>query len=191
MNLLNAVKVLNEKAAREKWYYYCDPTLAFPDSFHDPLLNAWRAKAAGRVMPRRSEMTARDLKDVLRNIVVFERVSQNPSHYRFRLIGTNLTSMAPRDYTGKMFEETLPQHHIERWVQCYDLVLASDRPLRFLGRVHLEGKEYLDADNLYVPLANDNDEPTFAMALCRYTPRRGADDRSWESQIASIPASVP
>ena len=190
MSLLNAVKVLNEKAAREKWYYYCDPTLAFTDSFHDPLLNTWRAKRAGRVMPRRSELTARDLKDVLRNIVVFERVSQNPSHYRWRLIGTRITEVAG-DHTGKTFEETLPQNHMERWVQCYDLVLASDRPLRFLGRVHLEGKEYLDADNLYVPLANDNDEPTFAMALCRYTPRRGADDQSWENLIASIPGVLP
>jgi hypothetical protein len=56
--------------------------------------------------------------------------------------------------------------------------------------VHLEGKEYLDAENLYVPLSNDNDEPTFVMGLCRYTPRRTDDERSWESQIASIPGAL-
>ena len=32
MNLHDAVKTFNQRAAREKWYYFCDPTLAFSDS---------------------------------------------------------------------------------------------------------------------------------------------------------------
>src|SRR4051812_36738500 len=107
MDVPSAVKEFNRQATRERWYYYCDPALAFADSFHNPLLKLWQDKAGGRTMPRRSEFTARDLKDVLRHIVVFERVAQNPSHYRWRLIGTSLTNMAG-DNTGKMFEETLP-----------------------------------------------------------------------------------
>ena len=50
-------------------------------------------------MPSRSDITPRDLKDILRNVLLFERVSQNPSHYRWRLIGTALTSIL-RVYTG-------------------------------------------------------------------------------------------
>jgi hypothetical protein len=79
---------------------------------------------------------------------------------------------------------------VTRWNQSYDLVLDGGKPLRFLGRVHLKGREYLDAENLFVPLANDNDEPTFALGLCRYTPRRAHDDESWENQIASIPGGL-
>lgn len=186
MNVLTATKDLNQRAAREKWFYHCDPALAFHDGYHDPLLKLWRAKSVDGRMPRRSDFTPRELKDVLRNIVMFERVQRNPSRYRWRLIGTNLTQMAG-DVTGKMFEDTLPPEHIARWVQCYDLVIDGGQPLRFLGRVHLKGREYLDAENLYVPLANDKDEPTFAMALCRYTPRRSEHDESWESQVASVP----
>lgn len=189
MNVLAATREFNQRAAREKWYYHCDPALAFSDSYHDPLLNLWRSKSEGRVMPKRSDFTPRDLKDVLRNIVIFERAESSPSRYRWRLIGTNLTSMAG-DNTGKMLEDTLPPDHVARWTQCYDLVLDGGKPLRFLGRVHLKGREYLDAENLYVPLANDNDVPTFAMALCRYTPRRSHDDESWENQIASIPGGL-
>lgn len=140
-------------------------------------------------MPRRSDFTPRDLKDVLRNIVIFERVEQKPSRYRWRLIGTSLTHMAG-DNTGKMLEETLPPDQIERWVECFDLILAGGQPLRFLGHVHLKGREYLDAENLFVPLANDNDEPTFAMGLCRYTPRRSDGHDTWENQIASIPGAL-
>src|ERR1700712_4605662 len=94
MNLLTATKEFNQRAAREKWYYHCDPALAFSDGYHDSLLALWRAKAAGHGIPKRSDFTPRDLKDVLRNIVIFECVSRSPSHYRWRLIGTNLTTMA-------------------------------------------------------------------------------------------------
>ena len=189
MNVLAAAKALNQKAAQEKWHHYCDPTLAFSDASYDRLLELWRAKAGVRKMPRRSDMTPRDLKDVLRNIVIFERVSQGPSRYRWRLIGTSLTNMAG-DNTGKMLEETLPPEHMPRWVECFDLILDGGQPLRFLGRVHLQGREYLDAENLYVPLANDNDEPTYAMALCRYTPHRTEVEQTWENQIASIPGGL-
>ena len=189
MNVIATVKALNQRAAREKWFHYCDPTLTFSDHFHDHLLEVWRAKAGDRPMPQRSAITPRDLKDILRNIVMFERVGHNPSRYRWRLIGTNLTDMAG-DNTGKMFEETLLPEHLPRWIDCCDLVLDGGQPMRFLGRVHLEGREYLDAENLFVPLANASDEPTFVMGLCRYTPRRSQDDQSWESQIASIPSAV-
>jgi hypothetical protein len=189
MNVLTATEQFNQRAAREKWYHYCDPTLAFTHSYHSPLLNLWRSKSEVRIMPRRSDFSPRDLKDVLRNIVIFERVSRDPSHYRWRLIGTNLTHMAG-DNTGKMIEETLPRDQIKRWVECFDLTLDGGQPLRFLGRVHLEGREYLDAENLFVPLTNDNDEPTFAMGLCRYTPRSTNDDQTWESQIALIPGAL-
>ena len=186
MNLLTATKEFNQRAAREKWYYHCDPALAFSDAYHDSLLALWRAKAGERGMPKRSDFTPRDLKDVLRNIVIFERVSEAPSHYRWRLIGTSLTTMAG-DNTGKMLDETLPPDHVARWVACYDLVLGGGQPLRFLGHVHLKGREYLDAEHLYVPLANDNGAPAYIMGLCRYTPRRSEDDASWDNQIASVP----
>jgi len=189
MNVLTATKAFNQRAAREKWYHCCDPALAFSDSYYDPMLGLWRAKAEVREMPRRSDFTPRDLKDVLRNIVIFERVGHDPSRYRWRLIGTNLTNMAG-DNTGKMIDETLPSDQIARWVECFDLILEGGQPLRFLGRVHLKGREYLDAENLFVPLANDNGEPTFAMGLCRYTSRQAHDDESWENQIASIPGGL-
>ncbi|HET7085691.1 MAG TPA: PAS domain-containing protein [Rhizomicrobium sp.] len=189
MNVLDAVRSLNQRAIREHWHYVCDPELAFSQSVYENLLQLWRSKAGDRPMPRRSEMTLRDLKDVLRNLIIVERVERNPSRYRARLIGTSLTSMAG-DRTGKMIEEVLPPEHAMRWVVSADLILESGRPMRFIGRVELQGKEYLNAENLFVPLADDQGEPTFVMGLCRYTPRRSEDDESWENQIASIPGGL-
>lgn len=189
MNIANAIRDLNERAAREKWYHVCDSSLSFIDPMHETLLGLWRRKTGDRVMPRRSELSARDLKDILRHLLVFERTSTNPSHYKCRLLGTGLHNMAG-ELTGKMVDEIVPPEHLPRWISSGDLVLDGGQPLRFIGRVHLEGKEYLNAENLYVPLANDNDEPTFIMGLCRYTPRRTDAEESWENQVASIPGAV-
>ena len=185
MNVPSAVKALNERAFREKWYYYCDPTLAFSNSCYTQFLALWQNKAGGRPMPARTELAARDLKDFLRDIVVFQRDAMKPSHYVWRLIGTKITEITGPN-TGKTFEETLPPDHMERWVACGDLILDGGRPMRFIGRVRLKGREYLDAENLLVPLANDSGEPTFVMGLCRYMPRRSENELSWENQIATM-----
>jgi hypothetical protein len=192
MDIVAAARALNQRAAKENWHHFCDPTLAFADSTYTHLLDLWRAKAGDRKMPKRSDMTPRDLKDVLRNLLVLERISQEPSRYRFRLVGTGLTGMGTGgvDPTGKMIEEGLPAEALERWIECGDMILDGGQPLRFLGRVHLAGRDYLDAENLFVPLANDNDVPTFVMGFCRYTPRQTDSEDSWENQIASIPGGL-
>lgn len=140
-------------------------------------------------MPSRSDITPRDLKDHLRNVLMFERISKDPPRYRWRVVGSSLTSILGEN-TGKTFEESIAPEHLPRWVECCNLMLACEQPLRFLGRVHIEGREYLDAENLYVPLANDNGEPTFLLGLCRYTPRRSETEEIWENQLASLPGGL-
>jgi hypothetical protein len=163
--------------------------LAFSDHFYDHFLEVWRAKSGDRPMPQRSAITPRDLKDVLRNVILVERIERNPSRCRLRLVGTGLTDIMG-DRTGMMIDEIVPPEHLPRWIACCDLVLDGGQPMRFLGRVHLQGHEHLDAENLLVPLADNNDEPTFVMGLCRYTPRRTQHEQSWENQIASIPDAI-
>ncbi len=189
MNVIAAARALNQKAVQRNWYHYCDPTLAFSDASYHKLLSVWRDKAAGRAMPSRSQISARDLKDFLRNILLFERVAKDPSRYQWRLIGTGMTDLTGH-VTGKMLEDTVPEEHLPRWIECGDLVLEGGQPLRFLGRVHISGREYLDAENLFIPLANDNDEPSFVMGLCRYTPRTSDSMESWENELASIPGAL-
>jgi hypothetical protein len=189
MNVLAAAQALNRKAAEQKWHHFCDPTLAFSDPIYKQFLALWRAKSGTRAMPARSDLTPRDLKDFLRNIVIFRRDGTNPSHYSWRVIGTGLTDVLGHN-TGKTFEESVPQELMSRWISSADLILDGGQPLRFLGRVHLQGREYLDAEHLYVPLSDDSNVPCFIMGFCRYTPRRSQDEESWESQIASLAVAV-
>jgi hypothetical protein len=186
MDVLAVARDLNQKAAQQKWHHFCDPTLAFSEPMYERFLSLWHSKAGTRAMPARSEITPRDLKELLRDIVVFQRVAENPSHYNWRIIGTKAAEVIGH-HTGKTFEESVQPELLPRWIECADLVLDGGQPLRFVGRVHLNGCEYLDAENLLVPLADDAGRPTFVMALCRYTPRRSENEESWEDQIASIP----
>ena len=189
MDVFAAARALNQKALEQRWYSLCDPTLAFSNSSYDSFLDIWRAKAGNRAMPKRSDMTPRDLKDFLRNIGIFERIREKPSSYIIRLIGTGLTQVTGH-VTGKTFEESVPADLLPRWIESCDLMLDGGKPLRFLGRVHLNGHDYLDAEHLYVPLANDNGQPTYVMGLFRFTPRHSNHEESWANQMASIPADL-
>jgi hypothetical protein len=188
MNVLAAARAINQKAAQAKSHHFCDPTLAFSDPVYEQFLSLWRVKAGTRAMPAKSEMTPRDLKDFLRHIVLFHRVAQNPSQYVCRLIGSKVAEVAGH-VTGKTVEESAPPEAAARWTECGDLILNGGQPLRFLGRVHFKDREYLEAENLFVPLANEEGQPTFVMGLCRYTPRRSENEVSWENQIAAIRAA--
>jgi hypothetical protein len=192
MNVAVAARDFNEKAVRLNWQQRCDPTLSFADEPYKRLLNIWKAKAGDRI-PMRSQMTPRDLKDYLKNIIVGQREGRNPSRYRFRLIGTGLTEIIG-EHTGKLFEESVPPEHLSRWVDVCDMILESERPWRFLGQVHIQGREYLHAEHLYMPLADQEGEASFVMGYCRFTPRFAANEaqlqEEFENEIASIPGGL-
>ena len=185
MNVLAAARALNQKAAQQKSHHFCDPTLAFSDPVYERFLTLWRSKAGTRAMPAKSEITPRDLKDFLRDIVMCQRVAENPSQYVWRLTGSKVAEVVGH-HPGKTIAESVPPELAARWMECADLILDGGQPLRFLGRVHLKDREYLDAENLFVPLANDEGRPAFVMGLCRYTPRLSQNEESWEDQIASL-----
>ncbi len=185
MDVLAVARALNQKAAQAKAYHFCDPTLAFSDPVYEHFLSLWRSKTGTRPMPAKSELSPRDLKDFLPSIIVVQRTAENPSVYIGRLIGSKVTEVVGNQ-TGKTFGESAPPELSARWIECMDLVLNGGRPLRFLGRVHLKGREYLDAENFFVPLADDQGHPAFVMGLCRYTPRLSENEESWESQIAPV-----
>jgi hypothetical protein len=189
MNVIAAAQAHNRKAVQQNWQHFCDPTLAFSKPYYSQLLSVWRAKAGTRPMPMRSELTARDLKDFLRQIVLIQRTAENPSHYSWRLIGTGVTDILGH-HTGRTFEESIPAEHLARWIETSDLILNSGQPWRLRGRVRINGRDYLDAENLYLPLANDNNEPTYIMGLCSYTPHVSDEENTWENEMASIPGGL-
>jgi hypothetical protein len=56
--------------------------------------------------------------------------------------------------------------------------------------VHIRGREYLKAENLYMPLSNEEGDPAFVMGLCRYTPRVQDNDVFSEDEVFSLPGAL-
>jgi len=187
MNVIAAAKAFNQRALSNHWHMACDPTLAFAEPYYTDLLHTWQAKAGGRKMPSRSQMTARDLKPYLRNILLVQR--EDDGRYRWRLIGTSMTDINGHN-TGKLFDDSIPPEHLQRWNGVCDMILESEQPWRFLGRVHIRGREYLKAENLYIPLSDDADIPRFVMGICHYSPRYQDNAELSEDEIASIPGAL-
>lgn len=189
MNVIAVAKEFNQRARRENWHQACDPTLAFSDSYYTNFLGIWQTKAKGYKMPARSQMTARDLKDYLRHIVLAQREEGDPPRYRWRLIGTSVTEIVGHN-TGKLFEDSIPAEHLQRWNDACGMILESEQPWRFLGQVHIRGREYLKAEHLYLPLSDENGVPSFVMGLLRYIPRYQDNDDFSEDEIFSLPGAL-
>ena len=187
MNVIAAAKAFNQRALSNHWHMACDPTLAFAEPYYTDILQTWRDKAGGRKMPARSQMTARDLKPYLRNLLLVQR--EEDSRYRWRLIGTSMTDICGHN-TGKLFDDSVPPQHLERWNGVCNMILESEQPWRFLGRVHIKDREYLRAENLYMPLSDDDDIPRFVMGICRYTPRYQDNDEMTDHELASLPGGL-
>ena len=51
--------------------------------------------------------------------------------------------------------------------------------------------EYLNAENLYMPLADQDGIPSYGMGYCRYTPRFAVNDIDMEAELENEIASIP
>jgi hypothetical protein len=128
------------------------------------LLAIWRKQAGERAMPRRDELSARVLKDVLAHVTLFERIGTLPDRrYRLRLMGTAI-SRVMGEFQDKYIEEFVPEKLLPRWNAMLDLILGELRPVRFTSRVDFHELDFLSAELLAVPLADAGGVPTMVMA---------------------------
>ena len=162
-----AAKAHNEKSARRNWRQLCDPDLSFDEPFFNDLIALWRSKLGSAQIPKRSAITIRELKPFLTNIAIMERIKENPSQYRWKLVGTKVAQVLG-EHTGKLLEDGITHEQLSRLSESFDMVLEAGQPWRFYGEVTLNGRDYLIAENLYLPLADEDGKARFIMALCRY-----------------------
>jgi hypothetical protein len=174
------VEALNAQAREQGWPARCDATLSFEEPQLASFVHTWRSQLGGRVMPARSDMTVRVLKQQLHRIILFERVEDEGKarRYRVRLMASGLAHVWG-DVTGKYLDEVIPPHLLPRWYGFSDAVLYVQQPLRFTAQVAFQGKDFLVAELAVVPLSDDAGRPTMVMAAMHTS-----NDRSWEVAMA-------
>jgi hypothetical protein len=181
------VEALNAQAREKSWPARCDATLAFEEPQLAFFVQTWQSQLRGRVMPARSDVTVRVLKQHLHRIILLERVEdeQKGRRYRVRLMASGLAHIWG-DMTGKYLDEVIPPHLLPRWHGFSDLVLHVRQPLRFTAKVEFQGKDFLVAELAIVPLSDDAGRPTMVMAAVHTS-----GDRSWEAAMARFDGIHP
>ncbi len=169
-----AVAAFNARAKREGWQQHCDADLKFRHPDLSAVYAVWQARAGHRLMPARRDMGPQHLKPYLSRIALLERVATDPVRWRWRLLGTRITQIIG-ERTGKYLDEDAPPRQVARWVASAQLVVGLKRPLRFVGRVLANEKEYLFSELLFMPLADEEAAPRFMMGFGFYSAERPAD----------------
>jgi hypothetical protein len=167
MDMQAAAAAFNTRSQAQGWAQLCDPALAFEHRDFAAVRALWAEQARGRAMPSRADMSARVLKTFLPSIGLKERVETDPSRYRWRLMGTKVAQTLG-ERTGKFADEDATPQVAARWTAGCDLVLEVGQPLRFIGRVLANGKDFLFSELLFMPLAGGDGVPRFVMGFSHY-----------------------
>ncbi len=161
--------VYNAHARKLGWDAHCDAPDVFAWPGFAPLLSLWRDLRAGAVLPRRSAMTARRLKDVLPDIALYEKVAPgSPGVYRVRLTGTEFAQVYG-EHAGKLLNECLMPGPAFRFQVGLDEVLEALRPLRFIARADCVDRKFVSGEFCALPLADEQDRPSMVMLCARFS----------------------
>ena len=145
-----------------------DETLSFERPELQDLLEIWRSKRQGLPFPRRADLSPFDLKAHLGHLFLLD-VERDPLRFRYRLIGTAITSVVDRDATGCYFEDIYSGRLLETVVEVMSWVVRERAPLRIFSRTgHGRNRVYL-YDGLLLPLAKDGETVDMILGELRFT----------------------
>jgi hypothetical protein len=116
-----------------------------------------RASPPGR-LPGRQHIDLLDLKQVLPfvNLINVEREKAG-LRFRFRRVGAVQTQMAGREITGLMVEEAVLPAYVDRILSNMRAVVEHKAPVYDRFPSPHPGREYIDTERVYFPLAADGE----------------------------------
>lgn len=128
-------------------------------SLGDPLLRAgydyWRAKRAGRSMPRRSDIDPADIPTLLPNILITEMLEEG-TRYRYRLAGSAVTEAFGRSLTGRYVDEIMTGLYRDFIMRIYRDIYLDRRCIFSESRYTNGVKPGLSTKRLFMPLSSDD-----------------------------------
>jgi len=121
-------------------------------------LNYWFKLSGGRKMPARSELSPRDMRAILHNIVLI-RVIDGGRDYEYRIVGGVFAWAYHLNFQGMFLTqiETAAPEHGARMRKLYEHVRASGEPLGLHGWV---GRDQTDSpfvfyESVVLPFGDD------------------------------------
>lgn len=174
----------NALALANGWPSLCDPTLAFCDIRFRVLLSRWHDFSIGDRMPCRRDFTPRTLKELLREVAIYERVINGSTRYRVRLMGTAFADVMG-DMSGQFIDEAVPPAFASRWQASLGAVFEAQAPLRFMARSDTGHKSFLVAEYFAAPLLADDGSLSMVLGAGHFAPREWDDVVTSEAKKAA------
>jgi hypothetical protein len=136
----------------------------------------WRMLRGERTLPARTQLQPRDMRAILRNIVLL-RVVDGGRDYEYRIVGDMFRWAYDLDFTGKCLSEVqaaAPEHG-SRMRALYEHVRVAAKPVAIQGWV---GREVANAKFVYyetvlLPLGDDGKTVDHILVTSFHIPKAG------------------
>lgn len=147
-----------------------DPDLNCSSPLLTDLLRLWHDARGGRAMPARKDMDPIKLGPALLPHIMLIDVEHEPQpRFRWRLIGTHITTVLDRDMTGRYWDEIYQGKDLATLRLRADWVLQHRAPLRALGHATSHGRDFENLEALHLPLSDDDTTINMIFAASVYT----------------------
>ena len=144
-----------------------------------------RVSRPGR-LPARQHIDLLDLNHVLPfvNLVDVER-DNGGLRFRFRRVGAVQTQMAGREITGLTVEDAVLPAYVDRILSNMRAVVECKAPVYDRFPIPHPGREHIDSERIYFPLASDGDTVDMLILIHAYSGHENSfRDRAWHPGIA-------
>lgn len=139
--------------------YWENTPLVFANARLQRLLDYWKSRIpSGRMMPSRTDIDPRDLKEHLDDIMMIELTEPENITAEtcfLRVVGTNLTYFHGRELTGTYLSEFALPNRREKGLMSFRHIAEYKAPLRYVGQYIVLDGEAAYNESLAVPLSND------------------------------------
>lgn len=120
-------------------------------------------------LPRRQDFDPVSLpRSLLPHMLLIDVVYKPYRRFRWRLLGTHITSVLGRDSTGRYVDEVLPENKYHEFIMPFEWVIDKQRPLRIWGHSPHLDKDWLKFENFLAPLVDKADAINMLFGVALY-----------------------
>lgn len=133
------------------------------------LFDYWQKIHPEAGLPGRQHFDPMDIPQLLPNIWMID-VKQEPLCFRFRLVGTEIVKFTGRDATGLSLGEVYPEYKTTNAYRLHCNCVQSGEPAyRKSGVLSNPGREHIEAERIYLPLAENGERVDILLVMTLYT----------------------
>jgi len=122
----------------------------------------WRTKLDGRQMPTRGDIDPIEIPNLLPYIALID-VEWTPRRFRWRLIGTHITTALGYDSTGFHFDDKYAGQALADLMAVYERVIERKAPIRHYGKPTFADQVYSEYESAHFPLSEDGERVEIIM----------------------------